>query len=108
MKKLLIATFMAALAVAPFAAQADDIYDGKDCRDGNAEPAAAGAASGEDADRGSVCVYNEGSVIFYIGGEAQAEEEAGTGGACGSIIIMDQNVTGDEDWDNAEQGTHCD
>lgn len=115
MKRLAIAAFVAALMVAPFTAQADDIHDAQECREGTAEPVALGAVEGEDADRGSFCVHADGFTALYVGGEAQAEEEPGTGGACGTIIILDENVTGEEDWDSdggtpndPSDDTHCD
>lgn len=115
MKKLLLATMLAALAVAPFAAQADDIPDGADC----ASTADSGVyASESEQDRAALCLNAEGTTVFYIGGEAQAEEEGDPafGGACGAIIVADSTVAGNADWDNAgadgEAGTaddeHCD
>lgn len=104
MKRFSIAAIIVALAIAPFTAQADDIPDGQDCRDGTADP----VATGSEPDRGAVCINAGGTVILYIGGEGQAEEEPGTGGACGTIIVADQTFTGTDDWDNPDEGTHCD
>ncbi len=32
----------------------------------------------------------------------------GTGGACGTIIVAGQTFIGTDDWDNPDEGTHCD
>lgn len=125
MKRLGIAALLAAMAVAPFAAQADDIPDGADC---NATTTGVhlGIASAEDpttyppddADRGAVCVNDGSTTVLYVGGEAVAEEEPGeeTGVACGAVIVGGETLAGKADWDNAgadgEAGTaddeHCD
>ncbi|HEX9711347.1 MAG TPA: hypothetical protein VGB52_02205 [Actinomycetota bacterium] len=115
MRKLALAALLAAMAVAPFAAQADDIPDGADC---NSTAASGAFTNTDEPDRGAVCVNVEGTTVLYVGGEAQAEEpeNQGSGGACGAVIVADQTLTGDPDWDNAgadgEAGTaddeHCD
>lgn len=119
MRKLVLAAFAIASLAIPFTASADDIPDGADCAS-QSDPVAFQLPTGPDgnADRGYGCVAAQGHVVAYIGGEARPENpaNAGSGGACGAIIVADQTVTGDPDWDNAgadgEAGTaddeHCD
>lgn len=114
MKRIGLAGLLAVAVLVPLGAQADDIPDGAACQAGTADP----VTLGSEPDRGAVCVHAYGTTVFYIGGEAQAEEEGDPafGGACGAIIVMDEEVAGDPDWDNAgadgEVGTaddeHCD
>ena len=103
------------IAAAPFAVQADDINDASECRAGTADPIRVGAVENagdvDNADRGSVCIHNGGDAVLYVGGEAQAEEDGNPsfGGACGAIIVNGQNLTdADENWNDPEEGNHCD
>lgn len=117
MKKWLLVATVAALSLAPFASQADDIPDGADCAAG-ADPITLAVVDGGEEDRGAVCVAAEGTVVLYVGGEAQAEEEGdpAAGGSCGAVIVAGTALAGEPDWDNAgedgEAGTeddeHCD
>ena len=113
MRKFLLAGLVAAMSFAPIAgmAHSDGNEDAKTCRAGSAEPLVVGAAddqSADNVDRASLCVHAEGTTVLYIGGEAQSEDNPGTGGACGAIIIADENVTGsDEDWNSGNGHSHC-
>lgn len=125
MKRFILLLAMG-LAALPFAAQADDIPDGEDCQNGEAAPYTHHYQSLDDPttadpnnlDRSSTCIHVEGTTVFYIGGELQAEEDPGFGGTCGSIIVMGEGVDSGngQDWNNAgpdgEPGTeddqHCD
>jgi len=114
--KRLIVLLVLAMGMLPFAAGADDIPDGADCERGEAAPFTHHYQSLEDpttadpanADRSSTCVYANGTTVFYIGGELQAEEEPGFGGTCGSINVMGEGVDSGEgqDWNN--ENSHCD
>src|SRR5688572_14543206 len=101
MRKLAISLLMALGLLVPMGAMANDIPDGQDCRDGNAAPVTLAATSGGETDRGAGCVNANGTTVFYLGGDGQSEDDPGTGGACGAIIIADNTVTGTDDWDNA-------
>ena len=92
---------LAIVMVVPMAARANDVPDGQDCRDGNAAPVTLAALSGGETDRGEACANAGGVTVFYIGGEIQSEDNPGTGGACGSLIVGGSTVTGTDDWDNA-------
>lgn len=101
MRRFAVALLLTLGMTIPMGAMASDVPDGQDCRNGNAAPASLGATSGADADRGAACVHANGTTVFYLGGEAQSEDDPGTGGACGSFIVADQTLTGTDDWDNA-------
>src|SRR5687767_9816969 len=103
MRRFFVAALLALGMLVPMGAMAHDVPDGQDCRDGNAAPAALGATSGQDSDRGAACVNAGGTTVFYLGGEAQSEDDPGTGGACGAVIVADNSLTGadNDDWDNA-------
>ena|SRR5687767_1628598 len=101
MRRLGITLLLALGLFIPMGASAHDVPDGQDCREGTAAPASLGATSGADADRGAACVHAGGTTVFYLGGEGQSEDDPGTGGACGAIIVADNTVTGTDDWDNA-------
>lgn len=101
MRKVLLVLALAFAMVLPLGAFANDVPDGEDCRNG-AAPATLAAAGGGEADRGAACVAANGTVLLYVGGEAQADEPAnqGYGNACGAIIVGDQVLAGDSDWNN--------
>ncbi|HVF12911.1 MAG TPA: hypothetical protein VNA87_07485 [Actinomycetota bacterium] len=101
MRRLGITLLLALGLLIPMGAMANDVPDGQDCRDGNAAPASLGATSGADADRGAACVHAGGTTVFYLGGEAQSEDNPGSGGACGSLIVAGNTLQGTDDWDNA-------
>lgn len=101
MRRVALVVLLALAMLVPFASLASDVPDGQDCRDGNAAPATAAAANGGETDRGAACVNADGTTVLYIGGEAQSEDDPGTGGACGAIIIAGETQTGEDDWDNA-------
>lgn len=102
MRKVLLVLALASAMVLPLGAFANDVPDGEDCRNG-AAPATLAAAGGGEADRGAACVAANGTVLLYVGGEAQAEEEGNPtyGNACGAIIVGGQELAGSHDWDNA-------
>lgn len=114
MKKILgLFVLILALGMVPLAGLASDIPDGADCEAGGNNGVVTVANGAGEADRGAACVQG----VFYIGGEAQAEEEGdpAAGGACGAILVGGTAVAGDADWDN-DNGTpsdpsddnHCD
>ncbi|HWH45324.1 MAG TPA: hypothetical protein VNT32_11375 [Thermoleophilaceae bacterium] len=115
MRKLLVLCFAVGGLAVPFTASAHDVPDGADCRAAG-EPSVtplggpAVPGGGEEADRGQACVNVGGTTVFYIGGEVQPEEEGNpaAGGLCGTIIAGGTTVTGNDDWDNEDAGTHCD
>ncbi len=113
MRRFLITCLLATVAIVPLASQADDVNDAAECRAGTADPVRVGAAADpgnvDNADRGSVCVHSGGDAVVYVGGEAQAEENPGTGGACGAVIVGGENLTGSsENWNDPDEGNHCD
>lgn len=102
MRKLLFAGLaVTALAIAP-SALADDtgevIKDADQCA--ATGTTAEANVSNQDDGRGYACVAAEGTVLFYIGGEAQSEQNPGQGGACGAIVLGGQTVTGDTGWND--------
>lgn len=114
MKKLLAVVVLA--LIVPVGAKADDIENPDQCRahgDGvfiQQIPLNRDDSEAEQRDRGSGCVNVGDTQVVYVGGELQAEDPQHENGPCGAVVVMNENVTDNEDLglDGQDDFTHED
>jgi len=101
----IIVGLIAAAALVPAAAGANDVPDGRDCRRAEESSVTTVANGATEADRLAICVKGGGMTLLYFGGEMQSDDPRNDGfaGTCGAVIVADQPIASGnhgEDWDD--------